>query len=79
VDIDIHINTPQIIEFDTKINGQQAHKKMTFFPGYVMNMEIFIQKEEIQDYLWGTYEECIQKLSFDDSKDILSTIDKIKK
>jgi 8-oxo-dGTP pyrophosphatase MutT (NUDIX family) len=74
--ISLLIEQAQIVEFNTEINGQQVHKKMTFFPWYVKNTKLSLQEEEILDYLRWTYEECLQRLSFDDSKRILTTTHK---
>ncbi len=52
-------------------DGIHVFKTITYFLGRVSKGRISIQKEEIQDYRWASYEEAMQLLSFPEVRGVL--------
>ena len=63
-----------INNFEQKIAYQLTNsikKEVTFFLGFSKDNSIEIQEEEIEDFKWGNYEEIREKITFENSKQIL--------
>ncbi len=52
-------------------NGQKINKTNQYFIGIVENTDVKILQKEISEYRWVLYEEAIDLISFDESKNIL--------
>lgn len=52
-------------------NGQVVEKSVTYFPAFVQSGNVFYQEDEIRDYAWVTYDDAIQKITFDQARQIL--------
>lgn len=51
--------------------GEQIEKTVTYFPAFVETERVICQAEEIKDYIWAIYDEALQRLSFEQSRQIL--------
>lgn len=66
-----------IPEFKEKINYKIVNSKdselmeVTFFLGRSYYPEVKISPTEIIDYKWGTYDECLSKLTHSEAKELL--------
>ncbi|MBP6884049.1 MAG: NUDIX domain-containing protein [Candidatus Pacebacteria bacterium] len=47
------------------------HKVVKFFIGFIESDEVTIQREEIMDYKWATYEEALETLTYENNKKVL--------
>ncbi|MDO8510448.1 MAG: NUDIX domain-containing protein [bacterium] len=59
-------------EFDK--DGISYEKTVTYYVGLVIFHDVTIQKNEIKDYKWVTYDQALGLLSFDRSKEILMQV-----
>lgn len=73
-DINIYFDKPYEMEFTFMENGTEFIKNLTFFYGYVKNMESKIQESEICNYKRATFKECKELLSFEDLKEMIGSI-----
>jgi len=55
-------------------DGIENIKILTFYHGYVKNMEIQIQESEICNYKRAVLDECLELLSFDNLKGMITYI-----
>lgn len=51
---------------------QNISKEVTFFLAKVDNQKVKIQEEEIEDYKWLKYEDALLKITFQNSKGVLT-------
>ena len=52
---------------------EKIDKMVTIFVGTTQDTSTVIQKEEIEDYIWLTYEKAMSLLKFENDKNILSS------
>jgi 8-oxo-dGTP pyrophosphatase MutT (NUDIX family) len=61
-------------EYEYKEKGQSFSKAVILFVGFVDDLNISIQPEEIESYQWVNYDQAISILSFDSQKNILKKV-----
>lgn len=59
-EIEIPDKTPFFERYTFEYNEISIDKTNTFFIGYISNTTVIIQKEEISEYRWVTYEEACE-------------------
>ncbi len=47
------------------------HKVVQYHIGFVENEDVSIEKAEIMDYKWATYQEALETLTYDNTKRVL--------
>ena len=52
---------------------EKIDKMVTIFVGTTQDTSTVIQQEEIEDYIWLTYEKAMSLLKFENDKNILSS------
>ena len=52
---------------------EKVDKMVTIFTGTTSDTSTVIQKEEIEDYIWLTYEKAMNLLKFENDKNILES------
>ena len=73
-DVSIIPNLSFLDSYDFEREDKKVHKTVTFFPAIVENPAVAIDKTEIDDFKWATYEEALAVISFDEPKKILSEL-----
>ena len=71
------INIDLIDGFRTKMEYviyKNIYKEVVYFIGEACNEDVKIQESEIQDYRWGTYNEMLRVITFDNAKKILKEV-----
>ncbi len=58
-------------EYIYEYNKNTHHKVVKYLIGFVKNKNVFIQKAEIADYKWVTYEQAKKILTYDNNKEVL--------
>jgi bis(5'-nucleosidyl)-tetraphosphatase len=53
---------------------QTIEKTVTYFPAFVQSPTVNCQAEEIKDYAWVKLEEALQKITFDQARQLLSRV-----
>lgn len=76
---DVTLNTEHIFEeryFKTKWRDRSKiiEKTVRYYLGDVSNPRVKVQKEEVQDYRWATYEEARDLITFDQGKKLLDQV-----
>jgi 8-oxo-dGTP pyrophosphatase MutT (NUDIX family) len=56
--------------------SKDAHKTVVMFIGKPLNMNVCIQKEEISDYSWLSFEDGLKKIKFNNSRVLLRKAEK---
>ncbi len=51
---------------------QTATKRVRYFLGEVHDPKVFLQRAEVQDYCWATYEEACEILTYESSRRLLA-------
>lgn len=70
----IHINIIDGFECISKYKiRDRIEKKVSIFVGTTKDTSTIIQQEEIEDYIWLTYDRAMSLLKFDNDKNILSS------
>lgn len=70
----IHINILPDFHFESKYRiRDRIDKVVTIFVGTTNDTSTVIQKEEIEDYIWLTYDKAMNLLKFDNDKNILKS------
>lgn len=70
----IHINIIDGFECISKYKiRDRIEKKVSIFVGTTKDTSTIIQQEEIEDYIWLTYDRAMNLLKFDNDKNILSS------
>lgn len=70
----IHINVIDGFECISKYKiRDRIEKKVSIFVGTTKDTSTIIQQEEIEDYIWLTYDRAMSLLKFDNDKNILSS------
>lgn len=54
-------------------NGETTNKEVIFFIGFVSNDEIKIMEDEVQAFAWLPFDECMERLTYDESRTMLRT------
>ncbi len=73
----IHINIIDGFESVSKYKiRDRIEKKVSIFVGTTKDTSTIIQQEEIEDYIWLTYDRAMSLLKFDNDKNILSSAHK---
>lgn len=52
-------------------SGETIEKSVTYFPAFVKSGDVSCQEDEIRDYAWVLYDDAIQKITFDQARQIL--------
>lgn len=66
------IDLPPISEeYEFEQDSSTYHKVVQYFVGVTKDDRVTIQQEEITDYRWATYEEALETLTYDNSKEVL--------
>lgn len=55
-------------------NGQEVNKKVTYFLGKVNSPEVKLREGEITDFAWCSFDEALERLTHDTSKDTLKEV-----
>lgn len=81
---DVMLNTEHIFEeryFKTKWRDRSkiVEKTVRYYLGEVTHPRVKVQKEEVQDYRWATYEEARDLITFDQSKKLLDQVARLLK
>ncbi len=61
-------------EYNYTFGTTDYHKTVKYFIAFTNEGNIKIQEKEISDYLWATYEQVLEKFSFDGQKRILNLV-----
>jgi 8-oxo-dGTP pyrophosphatase MutT (NUDIX family) len=61
-------------EYEYKEKEQIFHKAVTLFVGFVDNLNVITQPEEIEGHQWVNYDQAIAILSFNSQKKILKKV-----
>lgn len=69
-------NFPPISEDYFLVNEGKPdwHKVVQYFVGFVENEDVSIQKTEIMDYKWATFNEALETLTYDNNKKVLQKV-----
>ncbi|MEX2145116.1 MAG: NUDIX domain-containing protein [Candidatus Spechtbacterales bacterium] len=52
--------------------GEDINKTVKYFLGFINHSQIIkIQKEELYNYKWATFDEVMESITFDEAKDVL--------
>jgi 8-oxo-dGTP pyrophosphatase MutT (NUDIX family) len=72
-------DSPPISEEYNLVNEGKPnwHKVVQYFIGFVESDRVFIQKTEIMDYKWATYEEALKTLSYENNREVLREAKKL--
>lgn len=54
-------------------NAETINKEVVFFIGFVSNDEIKIMEDEIQSFAWLSFDECMERLTYNESRTMLGT------
>lgn len=66
IDENIFIEKYSFIE-----NGTEVNKEVVYFLGEVSNTDVKVQKEEVSEYIWTTYENALEVLTHEEAMQIL--------
>ena len=70
----IHLNIIDGFESVSKYKiKDKIEKQVSIFVGTTKDVNTVIQPEEIEDYIWLTYDRAMSLLKFDNDKNILSS------
>lgn len=58
------------------VNGEKLDKTVIFYLGLVNDQTVNIQEAEVQDYGWFSYEEALERLTFDEGRKVLQQANK---
>ena len=56
-----------------KRSGITVDKTVLYFAAQVLERTVIMQKEEVQNFMWGTFETVHNQLTFDEGKNLLKT------
>lgn len=56
--------------------GKKWDKTVECFMAFAKNKDVIIQEQEIQNYKWATYQEAIDTLNYENTKEVLRTAQK---
>lgn len=65
---------PIVEKYSFDKDGVHYEKTVVLFVGMVDSKEITIKHDEIQDFVWLPYPEALEKLTFQESKDVLKSV-----
>ncbi len=54
--------------------GQQIQKTVTFFAGFARDDRITVREDEVQNFGWFYYNDAVQRLTYEDSKQLLKDL-----
>jgi len=54
--------------------GQRFEKTVIYFPAFVESKQVIFQTEEIQAFSWESFEGAIARLTFEGSKQVLTSV-----
>ena len=76
--LDIELAELQSIKdsYVADLEGKKWDKTVEYFIAFAKNKDIFIQESEIKNYKWATFNEAIDTLNFDGTKNVLRTAQK---
>ena len=61
-------------EYEVLKNGDKIPKTVTYFPAVVTDVTVVVQKSEIKDFGWFTFEDAQQRVTFDVTKKLLQEL-----
>ncbi|MFA5827687.1 MAG: NUDIX domain-containing protein [Candidatus Paceibacterota bacterium] len=68
---------PNIINgYSFERNGEEYDKTVELFVAFAKNDKVVIQESEVLNYKWATYQEALDTLSFESTKNVLKTTQK---
>lgn len=50
---------------------QPIEKTVTYFPAFVKSATVICQEQEIKDYVWVSFDDALQKISFNQARQLL--------
>lgn len=67
------LNLPPVSEEYNLVDEDKSdwHKTVKYFIGEVKNSEVAIEKDEIMDYKWATFDEAMETLTYQNTKEVL--------
>lgn len=54
-------------------NGTPVDKTVSYFVGTVYTKDVTIQEDELQDFVWLPYKEALERLTYQESKEVLES------
>lgn len=72
-EIKLYDDFRETIDYIYKKGSELSHKEVVFFLGESETKTVKVSREH-QDYIWLTYEEAIERLTFNNAKNLLKKI-----
>jgi bis(5'-nucleosidyl)-tetraphosphatase len=68
------VETAFVESYQFEREGKNFEKTVTYFPAFVQGDDVTCQQEEIQDYVWLPYDAALEKITFGQSKQLLTKV-----
>lgn len=67
-------HTPFVESYRLVKKGKTIEKTVTYFVAFVQSTEVTYQEKEIQDYTWLPFREALERITFIQSKELLTQV-----
>lgn len=68
------VATAFVESYQFEREGKRFEKTVTYFPAFVQSDAVSCQEQEIQDYVWLPYDAALEKITFGQSKQLLTRV-----
>lgn len=70
-DVDILGDQKFVEHYDAVKRGREIDKTVTYYLGWVKDSAVRVQPEEIRDFAWLDFDEASQRITFEETREIL--------
>jgi len=77
--VDMRLRDEYVFEehYSFCVDGIDVYKTVVYFLCVVKNRKVAIQIDEVADYQWVAYEDALQKASYDNTRNIITQVNRV--